>query len=169
VEYATEKWGGRPHYRGPVQHLGDDEHGAWLWGPKGRVIHRGDGTRFHSEQDMVMLIDLDAWWAPCWWFGHAEVELYVNINTPAVWEDHRVVAVDLDLDVIRFHDGRVEIVDRDEFDEHRERFGYPDDVVAATEAAAARALELVAGSEPPFDGRAAAAWAARARSGRPAG
>jgi protein associated with RNAse G/E len=89
--------------------------------------------------------------------------LYVNINTPAVWDGERLVAVDMDLDVLRFCDERVEIVDRDEFDDHQVRYGYPADVVTATEAAAARAFELVTRNEAPFDGVAAAAWAERAR------
>jgi protein associated with RNAse G/E len=163
VEFATEKWGGRPHYRGVVHVLGEDEHGTWLWGPAGRVIYRGDEPLFTAEHDVITVITSGAWWAPAWWLGHLQVDLYVNINTPAVWERERVVATDMDLDVVRFCDGRVEIVDQDEFDVHRAKVGYPADVVEAVERAAARAFDLVVADEPPFDGVAAEAWASRAR------
>jgi hypothetical protein len=29
IGYAIEKWGARPHYRGTLLRLGDDEHGTW--------------------------------------------------------------------------------------------------------------------------------------------
>lgn len=44
-----------------------------------------------------------------------------------------VRAIDLDLDVIRFHDGSVVIDDEDEFADHRELYGYPADVVELAE------------------------------------
>lgn len=164
VEHATEKWGGRPHYRGVVHLLGEDEHGTWLWGPAGRVIYRGDEPLFTTEQDALTVIIPGEWWTPAWWIGHPQIAVYVNINTPAVWEPERVVATDMDLDVVRFCDGRVEIVDDDEFRTHRRQFGYPSDVVATVERKTTRAYDLVVANEPPFDGTAAAAWAARART-----
>src|SRR5262245_61044187 len=122
MEYATEKWGGRPHYRGLVHVLGDDEHGTWLWGPAGRTIFRGDVPLFLTQQDALILLLPDTWWSPGWWIGHPETEVYVNIGTPPEWEDTRVSSTDLDLDVVRFCDGRLEIVDEDEFELHQHVF-----------------------------------------------
>lgn len=164
MELIAEKWGGRPHYRGPVHELGDDEHGTWLWGPAGRTIHKGTGESFVTEQDALILVPPGAWWQPAWWIGHAELDLYVNINTPAERDGDSIVTVDLDLDVVRWVDGRVEVIDRDEFEAHQTRYGYPPGIVAAAEAATAEAYDLVAGRRPPFDGEAARRWVARARS-----
>ena len=96
-----------------------------------------------------------------WWPGHPEFDLYVNIDTPAVWEHDRIMCVDLDLDVIRFVDGRVELVDQDEFDEHQVRYGYPPELVAAATKAGAEALDLVRRNVAPFDGSTAEAWKER--------
>lgn len=158
-----EKWGGHPHYRGAVSVLGDDEHGTWVWGPAGRTIYRGDEALFDTEWDMVALTPPGAWWALEWWIGHPQVALYVNINTPVERDGDRLVCVDLDLDVIRFTDERVELVDRDEFELHKTTYGYPDVVIAGAEAAAAAALDLLTRDEPPFDGLAAGRWTAQAR------
>jgi protein associated with RNAse G/E len=164
VELATEKWGGHPHYRGEIRVLGDDEHGTWLWGAAGRTLHRGDGGSFVTAQDTVILVPAETWWHAAWWLGHPEVALYVNINTPAERYGDRIVAVDLDLDVIRWHDGRVEVVDRDEFEDHQVRYRYPPEIVAAAEAATAQAYDQVVRDRPPFDGAAARRWADRARA-----
>ena len=154
VDWATEKWGGHPHYRSATHLLGEDEHGTWLWGPAGRTIYRGDQVLFVAEQDTLVLLVADRWWSPTWWLGHPELDVYVNIGTPPVWGPDRVTMVDLDLDVIRFSDGRVEVVDRDEFEDHQHAFGYPPDVVAAAERATAEVFDLVVhrsrhSTEPP--------------------
>ena len=162
MEYATEKWGGLPHYRGVVRYLGDDEFGCWLWGPVGRTIFRGDTPMFVTEQAALILIATDCWWTPSWWIGHNDVEIYVNINTPVRREGDRFVSVDVDLDVVGFRDGRVEVVDQDEFVEHQRLFGYPRDVIDAAESAATAAHDLLRARVPPFDGVAAEQWAARA-------
>jgi protein associated with RNAse G/E len=164
MEYALEKWGRRPHYRGDVRRLGEDEHGTWLWGPKGRTIWRGETGLFVAEQDALFLVVPGAWWSPGWWLEHPEIEVYVNVQTPVEWEADRARAIDLDLDVIRFRDGRVEVVDRDEFDLHRQRDGYPEDIVASAEEAAAAVFDLVVANAPPFDGTAAGEWARAART-----
>lgn len=164
VEYATEKWGGRPHYRGDAFVLGADEHGTWLWGPAGRTIYRGDEPLFVAELDALTVIPDDEWWSIAWWIGHADLELYVNINTPAVWNAGRVIAIDLDLDVARRLDGAVVELDRDEFEVHQKLYGYPANIVEATEAATARALERTRRNVAPFDGEAAQRWIDVARA-----
>ena len=163
VEWATEKWGGHPHYRSAAHVLGEDEHGTWLWGPAGRTIYRGDQPLFIAEQDTLVLLVADRWWSPAWWLGHPELAVYVNIGTPPVWGPDRVTTVDLDLDVVRFSDGRVEVVDRDEFDTHQQALGYPPDVVAAAEKATAEVFDLVLREVAPFDGTTTQAWIERAR------
>lgn len=164
VDVVAEKWGGRAHYRAPMHVLGEDEHGIWLWGPRGRAIRRGDEVVHTTREDSVALAPRGAWWFASWWLGHRAVELYVNINTPVERRGSDLVYVDLDLDVVRTVDGEASIVDQDEFAEHQVALGYPADLIARTEAEAATALRLVADRATPFDGAAAAAWAATARA-----
>ncbi|MFZ0248478.1 MAG: DUF402 domain-containing protein [Acidimicrobiales bacterium] len=164
MEYLTEKWGGRAHKRGTVDLLGRDHCGSWLWGAAGRRIELAGGAAFVTENDALTLIPNGAWWACAWWIGHPEVDLYVDICTPSRLEAERVTHIDLDLDVVRFRDGRVEIVDRDEFDVHRVAFGYPDEIVDGADRAAAQVLDLILGNASPFDGSAAHEWIHKARA-----
>jgi len=164
MEYVIEKWGGRPHYSGAVRYLGDDHFGSWLWGPAGRTIYRGSAPLFVTAEDALSVVQPGTWWTATWWWGHRHVELYVNINTPVVRQADRMVTVDLDLDVIRFTSGAVEIVDRDEFEAHQRLYDYPSRVVDAAENATRDAAHLVRRNEPPFDGTRARAWAQHARA-----
>ncbi len=107
----------------------------------------GDTGSFSTEQDAVFLIPRELWWACAWWLGHPEVELYVDICTPSEWEQDRVMNVDLDLDVIRFLDGRVEIDDRDEFEVHSVEYGYPAAVIDGANRAAADVFDRISRKE----------------------
>ncbi len=56
--------------------------------------------------------------------------IYVNIATPAVWDHREVSAVDLDIDVFRMcGNSEITIDDEDEFEIHRKKFGYPQELV----------------------------------------
>ena len=158
VELVTCKWGGLPHYAGPVARVGEDEHGIWLWRPEGTLVRRGDEVVYASPYPSLSLVVRDAWWTPSWWFGHPTMDVYVNINTPVDRSGDTWTSVDVDLDVIRWSDGGVEIVDRDEFEAHRLEYGYPADLVQAAEAAAAEVLGQVTAGGPPWDGVAARSW-----------
>ena len=164
VAYVGGKWGGGPHYSGTVYVLGDDDLGTWLWGPCGRTVSRGSQVAFRTDQDLVALLPVHGWWSATWWLGHPEVELYVNIQTPAERAAGVIRYIDLDLDVVRLVDGTCEIVDQDEFEAHQVELGYPAQVVEATARTASHVLGAVRRGAPPFDGAAARHWAERARA-----
>ncbi len=78
---------------------------------------------------------------------------YCNITTPPVYDGQEVTYVDLDLDVSVRPNGCIELLDSDEFVVHRERFGYPSDVVKSAEDAVQQVAELARRSAFPFDQR----------------
>ena len=59
--------------------------------------------------------------------------------------------IDLDLDVEVFDDGRVELVDEDEFEEHQLRYRYPEAVIQGARRSAELALDLARSGRFPFD------------------
>lgn len=155
------KWPDQTHWQFAMRRLGEDEHGIWLWSPPGVVARRGDEAPQVLTATNVKLIAADAWWTAMWNDRSPHVELYVDIATPARWADDRVTMIDLDLDVVRLRNGRVELHDGDEFDDHRVRYGYPPHVVAAARATAAQVLLDVEAHRKPF-GAAATGWLAMA-------
>jgi protein associated with RNAse G/E len=82
-------------------------------------------------------------------------EVYCDIATPATWlADDQLSLVDLDLDVRRRRATRaVELVDQDEFEVHRRRFGYPDEVVEQAWKTAHWLVGALADGTEPFAGR----------------
>jgi hypothetical protein len=156
------KWGDRPHWELDGTFLGSDDHGDWIGSPAGTLNAR-PGARYVSEVDAVTLVPRDvelAWCLPTFQAPGIWCSLYVDITTPATWDGRFLRAVDLDLDVIVGDTGRVWVDDEDEFADHRVRFGYPDDVIAAALASSERVFAAVTADRPPFVG-AAGVWLAR--------
>lgn len=84
------------------------------------------------------------------WGDDGEVGLYCDVTTPPVIRSDTVTAVDLDLDVVRYHDGRVAIIDQDQFARRRTQMAYPPRVVTDAVVTASRLYAAVASGHEPF-------------------
>ena len=162
VQIDFRKWDGQRHWQFAMYRLGDDEHGLWLWSPPGSRMQRGDEPPKLSATTNVKLIPDGKWWTAIW--GHERsYDLYVDIITPPQWAASRVTMVDVDLDIVRWRDGRVEIADEDEFEVHAVSMDYPQRLIDTARATTARLCIAVESRHEPF-GDAGATWMERAIS-----
>jgi protein associated with RNAse G/E len=146
VEYT--KYDGSAHRGYPALRLGEDGHGTWLGVP----LNTFDDAGFKYDDPYVLLVPRDAWWTALFNAPTRRTEVYCDIATPARWVGmDRVQMADLDLDVRRRRvSGAVELVDEDEFEVNRARFGYPDDVVGNAWAAAHWLVKALSDGTEPF-------------------
>jgi hypothetical protein len=159
VEMRFTKWGGKSHWHYPVVPLGTDRHGWWLGGPEGTFIQRGDEEPIPRPHDYVMLVPDEGDWIANW-NAVIDTEIYVDVTTRPVRNGDIIEAVDLDLDVIRERNGRVLLVDEDEFAEHQVLLGYPAEVIAQARTTADDLVARVTAATEPF-GRVGQDWLAR--------
>ena len=76
---------------------------------------------------------------------------YCNICMPARIQDSILQYVDLDIDIVVDHAGRIEILDEEEFAENAERFGYSPAVHTKLSEAVAELTVLIELGKFPFD------------------
>ncbi len=162
VEVDFRKWDGSRHWQFAMYRLGEDEHGLWLWSPAGSDMQRGDEPMRKSKAVNIKLIPDNKWWTAIWTWQH-RTDLYIDIITPPTWNGSTVTMVDIDLDVMRWSDGRVEVVDEDEFEQHRVEMEYPERLVDTARATAARMAVAVEARHEPF-GDVGDAWMKKALS-----
>jgi hypothetical protein len=149
--------------------LGKDEHGLWLFTPKGsryrgvnqagRVaeLEVGQGNR-DAGCSVVGLVAPNAWWAAVWCDregcvpGRGDPLPYIAIDvcTPPVLMAGEWVFEDLELDLQRSEDGRVWIDDEDEFAYACEAGLISDVERIAARSAADELHQLLAVSAEPF-------------------
>jgi uncharacterized protein len=150
TEIRFTKWGGKRHWRYPMEPLGSDRYGLWFGGRAGIMLRRGFEAPILQPHDFVVLVPTDGCWIASWnGPGETDIAIYVDVTTEPCVQADVVSAVDLDLDVVQLRDGTVRVLDEDEFAEHQVSFGYPIEVVrlahATTDGLVAR---LTAGTEP---------------------
>lgn len=177
VDVAMTKWRERPHWAYSALFLGSDEHGDWIGVPAGTRMHR-PGADFVSPVGQVCLApttgapESSAWFATFHGRGRngtgagfvnltGPVDVYVDIATQPTWDGATIRSIDLDLDVVRGHSGRVWIDDEDEFADHRVSLDYPDEVVELALANCRAVHAAVHARGAPYDGLTSASWMGR--------
>jgi uncharacterized protein len=161
VDIRFTKWGGQAHWRYPMEPLGNDRFGWWLGGRAGILLQRGAEMPVVQPYDFVTLVPDDGCWIASFnGPGKTGITVYVDVTTRPVREPGAVHAVDLDLDVIRRHDGMVEVLDEDEFAEHQVRYGYPAEVIAQARATTDDLVARITAGDEPF-ATVGEAWLAR--------
>ena len=130
IIHHTTKYDGTIHYRFPVDVVAESNETIAVYRKPGvrYKSYRGEGLAenhllilFYKNRHHNVVVSWSAEWIP-------EMH-YLNITSPAVWDDRSVTAIDLDLDLIRRATGEVFVDDEDEFESHIERFHYPNELV----------------------------------------
>jgi predicted RNA-binding protein associated with RNAse of E/G family len=139
------------HWRHEGHWLGEDEFGAWIGCRKGDVAQRGIEPARRISGHQVHLVPRDDWWVLTYAPYHPKATHWIDISTPATFEEGRVTTIDLDLDVVRTPEGLVLIDDEDEFAEHQVSLGYPPELIENAERATSEMYEALAEMREPMD------------------
>jgi protein associated with RNAse G/E len=75
---------------------------------------------------------------------------YCNINMPPTLAGGVLSYIDLDIDVLVQPDWSYEVLDKDEFEQNAEAFGYPPETVTAAHAAVRELVNLIETRHFPF-------------------
>ena len=98
-----------------------------------------------------MLLSTDSRFAAYWNTDRTKPhELYIDIIKLIKADSQEIAMFDLDLDVARTWEGHVEVLDRDEFELHRNILRYPKDVGEQAERTAELLFTLVRNGKEPF-------------------
>lgn len=152
IPVASTKYDGSLHYRHTMRVVDDRGDRLRVWAPAGTVFHSYRG-RYAATRHFLMLHysdrdwNLEVMWEPDW----TPNKHYINIALPSTWRDGTLRFVDLDLDISWWADGTINLLDEDEFAEHRERFGYPQWLVDRAWDAVDEVRGLISARNTPFD------------------
>lgn len=152
IDIRYTKWPSQPHYAYRMRVLGEDQYGVWGSCDTGEEVYKAEQLAFVRDVALLSLVPRVGCWSALWYPPQeAEYEVYVDINSHPVWGPAGVSMIDLDFDVVRKRTGETALVDEDEFEEHRLRFDYPDDIVELARTAARETATAVAAPLEPFD------------------
>lgn len=151
TEIRFTKWGGRRHWRYPMEPLGSDRYGLWFGAQAGILLRRGFEDPIVQPHDFVVLVPADGCWIASWnGPGETDISVYIDVTSKPSVQPDMVSAVDLDLDVVRLRDGTIQVLDEDEFAVHQVRYNYPTEVVAQARATTDDLVARLTGGNEPF-------------------
>lgn len=107
------KWPKRPTAQAIGYLIGTDQFGHWLGIIAGSVWQHCNGQQGTFEQSFVKLIPYNAYWSAC--FNCSGKLIDVDIVLPHIWANQLIEEVDLEIDLLKMDDGRLEIRDQAEF------------------------------------------------------
>ena len=162
VDCDLRKWDGRQGYTFQAELLGRDDYGTWLGVPPGSSFVGPKSPGVWNDPFVICVPDGEWWIASFYGEGNVlGMQVYVDMATVAEWPSESAVrCIDLDLDVVRYLDDRIELLDEDEFAAHLVEMSYPDDIVDRARATAQSMLEALRARTEPFD-TVGAQWLAR--------
>lgn len=155
VTVRSLKYGGIPHYTYPLR-LRSRSADLWvLEGEFGRVLH-------HHTRGLTIPVQnrsVEYFWPGRPYSVAADMapdgsvtKYYCNVILPPVMKEDQLSVVDLDLDLLVKADLSYVVLDRDEFEANRVRYGYPPEVAAGAETALQELIGLVERRAYPFGG-----------------
>jgi uncharacterized protein len=153
VPVASTKYDGSMHYRYTCTVVADEGDRLLAFAAAGTPMRSYRGAR-RTARHFLRIHDTEHFWnlEVMWDADWRPSKHYVNIAMPSTWADGALRFVDLDLDISWWADGRVLLLDRDEFAEHRARFGYPAWLVERAWEAVDQVRGLISMRTAPFDG-----------------
>ena len=106
-----------------------------------------------SENGLIEMYFSDRWYNLMHIFEHRshDYAMYINLAMPAIISNEEVSWIDMDLDYKVGLDGRVELIDEDEFEENKKLLVYPDDVIKKIEEQAGQLPALIQEGAFPFN------------------
>ena len=119
----------------------------------GTSIYKGTDRPATVTDNGIELYFTDRWYN-VWHFLEHGINRYLwysNIATPAKLEGTTLQWIDLDIDVCCHLDGSIKTLDYDEFQEHRFKMNYPNDLVERALAAHDDVIQLSETGAFPFD------------------
>lgn len=159
------KYDGRLHRRwqaAPV--LAEEGSLTILWLPAGTGVEEADGRLWSDDFPVVHYLWQDRWYDVFALLEAGGVRYYCNLTSPVEWSaeaDGRLRqgrTTDLDVDVLLSADGRLRIVDLQEFNRHRSEWSYPESLVREVERALADLLDRIRDRQEAFSPEAPLLW-----------
>lgn len=114
--------------------------------------HKANELR-HNENGLIELFLAEAWYNVMHIFKHIthDYAMYINLCMPAQIEADQLTWVDMDLDYRVGLDGRIELIDEDEFEENSRIWAYPDELIKRVEEEAEKLPAMIRKGSYPFN------------------
>lgn len=91
-------------------------------------VTESDGRTWVTKEMALVYFHTDCWFNIVCMFRDDGVHYYCNLSTPFASDVDGIKYIDYDLDVKRYPDGKYFLLDEDEYNVHKMRYNYSEDI-----------------------------------------
>lgn len=114
-------------------------------------VIEADGRRWFTREPAICFFYPDRWYNVITMIRKTGIYYYCNLASPSLYDGEAIKNIDYDLDVKVFPDGRVDILDEDEYKEHAQRMQYDSTIRKIVETSLKQLLEVIERHDEPFN------------------
>ena len=103
----------------------DFKKGVLIFANNCTTVTEKDGHTWKTKEPAILYFFLNRWYNIIGQYKGRGISYYCNMASPIIIEDNTIKYIDYDLDVRVFSSGAFKVVDKNEYNYHKNKFKYP--------------------------------------------
>lgn len=122
-----------------------------VFGNKRSKVSSSDGKVWYTREPAIIYFYKNKWYNVITQFKKTGIYYYCNIASPTIIEGKVIKYIDYDLDLRGFPDGSYKILDESEYEYHRKKMNYPEEIDIIVKQELKKLIKLYEKGIGPFD------------------
>ena len=122
-----------------------------VFGNKKARVNNSDGRVWYTKEPAIIFYYKDRWYNIISQFKKTGLYYYCNIASPTIIEGKVIKYIDYDLDLRVFPDGTYKVLDESEYEYHKSKMNYPDEIDKIVKQELSNLIKLCEAKEGPFN------------------
>ena len=114
-------------------------------------VVEANGRRWFTKEPAVTIFSKKEWWNVICMLKGDGICYYCNIASPAIVDYRMIKYIDYDLDAKMFPDGSLRILDEKEYQKHKEKYGYSEELDEVLKYSTMEVVKKMKRKEFPFN------------------
>ena len=121
-----------------------------VFGNERTKVIESDGRSWKTREPAIMYYFKNNWYNVIGQYKKDGIYYYCNIASPFVIDQNTIKYIDYDLDLRVFPDGAFKILDRGEYNYHKNKMGYSEEIDTILKSELSSLIELARNGSGPF-------------------
>lgn len=114
------------------------------------AVVESDGRKWHTKEPAIFILSKKQWFNVIAMLKENGICYYVNIASPAIFDNGYIKYIDYDLDVKLYEDGTTRLLDVSEYKKHADEQGYSEDIRNILQSSVDKVYKMINEKEFPF-------------------
>ncbi|MCD8203808.1 MAG: DUF402 domain-containing protein [Coprobacillus sp.] len=151
IKIISYKHDGSVHRKWDKGFVLEDNEEYIITAAKRNKVYEPNGKEWYSNESSISIFSKTEWFNVICMFKSTGLAYYCNISSPCIVEDGSIKYIDYDIDIKRFLDGKIRILDLTEYRKNKKKFEYSEDLDKVLHYTMDKMKKLMEDEVFPFD------------------